>query len=615
MIKSKYLKTLLFSLPGAYLALWLSRIALEIVNNSQYYYGLIFCFISLFIGYAAGLLVSKRHKNLSWESLTLLGISSFCINEINLLAKMAILGFVGGLIFYGIIKEYRKFFVGGFIIGGVSSFLLGGDLFVSYSKAELFIGGIVFLYSLRDMKKVKFKWVLIILNLLLFGFFVTNFLQNYTNEKNAGNSNILISNTALGKVRTVIGDNQNIQVYDHRNNLIDYRDNYLHNNNLVLPLLLQRNAKNLHLLYIGYAPSLMPIEIFNSPLVEKLDVLYWGGVDINNKKPKLNHRFPGTEILRAYFNQNKRYDIIIIENLPRDDYIAQRIFLRYSKKLLKDSKGIIAFPEYLMRTYDGRYVKPYRDNTLVFLTNAITEENGNLLKERYLNLLNSYQSNTPEVDALLDEVIPEQFVIPEEIRATEVSAQNTINLELNSKVIKLTLLCVLIAYLIFRIFCSRHKDNNYLFYGFENGYAMLVISLSVIVMIAEYRLVYWFFAPALLSLLGLLMISYRSKIFEFCCNLSLTWVFAYLLIPELILTLQPFVFLLPFWVLSLMTAGNTIKDIGNRTNIIDANIPRYCTLLGVFVGLLLMILCRENAIFPYLIYGAMLFRVMYLLKI
>ena len=614
MIQSKYLKTLLFSLPGAYLAIWLSRIALGIVNNSQYYYGLIFCFIALFTGYATGLLLVKRHKNISWEGLTLLGISCFFIEEINLLVKMLILGFIGGVIFYDITKDYRKFFIGGFVFGGVAAFLLGGDLFITYSWTEIFIGLIIVLYSLTRLEKSKHIFALAT-NILLFGFFTLNVLNDYSQSKIPQNKNVLISNTTLGKVRVSIERNDEIKVYDHRNNLISYHENYFNNGNMVLPVLLQRNSKDLQVLYVGYAPSIMPIEIFNSPLVKKVDVLYWGGLDIVNSQKKLHHHFPGTEILLKYLNKNNRYDVIFVENLPQDDYIAQRIFLRYAKKLLRDNQGIIVFPEYLVRPYDGRYVKPYPQNKLVFPTNATTEENGENLKNRYLHILNAQQNDQQGIDALLDEVIPEQFVIPEEIRTTELSEKNPIKININPELLKVIFIVALIIYLIFRMFCSRYRDNSYLFYGFENGFSLLIISLSVLSLISEYRLVYRFFTPALLSLLGFLMISYKSKVFEFICTFAWAWVFAYMLIPELILTLQPFVFLLPFWVMALMTAGNTIKEIGNRMQTMDANIPRYCTLLGVLVGLILMLLCRNQYVFVYLIYGAMLFRGMYLLKI
>lgn len=597
------------------MAIWMSRIALGIVNNSQYYYGLIFCFIMLFTGYAAGLFLAKRHEGMPWESLTLLGVSSFFLNSINLPAKMLILGLVGGLIFYCIVKEYRKYFIGGFIFGGVASFLLGGELFVNYSKMEIFIGLIVFIYSLCRLKEVKFKFLIIILNTILFGFFASTLIQNCNDLKIEKDTHELISNTTLGKVRVKFNENKEVSVFDHRNNLIDYRANYFHNNSLILPVLLQRNAKDLNVLYVGYAPSIMPIGIFTSPLVQKLDVLYWGGLDIGNKQNKLHHRFPGTEILLKYLDENDRYDVIFVEDLPKDDYISQRIFLRYAKKLLKDSQGIIVFPEELIRTYDGRYVKPYADNKLVFLTNAGTEEYGDKLKDRYLNILSLDRANNEELNVLLDEVIPEVFVIPEEIRGGEKVDKWALDLAINPELLKIILIVLIVVYLIVRMFLSRYKDNSYLFYGFENGYSVLIVGLSVIALLAEYRLVYWFFAPALLSLLGFLTISYNSKKFEFVCTLALAWVFAYMLIPELILTLQPFVFLLPFWVLALMAEGNTIKDIGNHTKSMDKNTPRYCTLLGVFVGLILLLLCKNQEVYSYLIYGAMLFRIMYLLKI
>jgi hypothetical protein len=613
-IQSKYLKTLLFALPGAYLAIWLSRIALGIVNNSQYYYGLIFCFIALLTGYATGLLLIKRHKNISWEGLTLLGISCFFIEELNIIIKMLILGFIGGAIFYDITKEYRKFFIGGFITGGVTAFLLGGDLFINYRWTEIFIGLIIVLYSLARLEKRK-HIITVGINIILFGFFTVSILNDYSRNKIPQDKNTLISHTTLGNVRIEFGKDDAIKVYDHRNNLIDYRENYFNNNNMILPVLLQRNAKDLQVLYVGFAPSIMPMEIFNSPLVNKIDILYWGGLDTVNSSKKINHRFPGTEILLKYFNKNSRYDVIFIENLPKDDYISQRIFLRYAKKLLRDNQGIIVFPEYLVRPYDGRYIKPYAKNKLVFPTNATTEEYGEKLKNRYLNLLNIQDNNNSEVNALLDEVIPEKFVIPETIRASELMEKPPINIHIEPKLLKMILIIALVVYLIFRVFCSRYRDNNYLFYGFENGYSLLIVSLGVLVLISEYRLVYCFFTPALISLLGFLMISYKSKVFEFICTLAWAWVFAYMLIPNLILTLQPFAFLLPFWVLALMTAGNTIKEIGKRMQTMDANIPRYCTLSGVLVGLLLMLFCRNQDIFAYLIYGAMLFRVMYLLKI
>ncbi len=604
---------LLFSLPGAYLAIWMSRIALKIVNNSNYYYGLLFCFIALFTGYTAGLFVTKRHKELHWESLVLLAFGSFFISGIDPVSKMLILGFVGGLIFYGIIKNYRKFFIGGFAFGGVASFLLGGELFVSYSRSELFIGLIVFLYFLFRSKGMKYRNFFVLLNVVFFGFFVWNFISAYESER-IGKNGELISNTTLGQVRVVFNSQDDIRVFDHRNNLIDYRENYMRNHSIVLPALLQRNAKDLHVLYIGYAPSLLPVDIYESPLVQQLDVMYWGGVDIL-KKNRLQHRFPGTEILKKRLFTDVRYDVIFVENLPNDDYISQRIFLSHAKKLLKDDQGIIVFPEQLIRTYDGRYVKPYANNKLIFVTNALTEENGENLKDRYLTLMSADRSIGSEVEAMLDEVIPQQFVVSEEIRGGEIFDSNVIKLGINTKLLQIILVSILGIYLLIRVFASRYTDNSYIFYGIENGYSLLIISLSVITLLSEYRLVYCFFAPALMAFLGFLMINYKSKFFEAVCTLALAWVFAYLLIPQFILTLQPFIFLLPFWVLSLMTEGNTIKEIGNRAKTLEPNTPRYCTLLGVFVGLIMMVLCRNQEIFSYLIYAAMLFRVMYLLKI
>lgn len=529
---------------------------------------------------------------------------------------MIILGFTGGLIFNSIDRIYRKYFAGGFVVGGIAAFLLGAELFVNYSASGAAIGVILFGYSISVTKKITHKLSFTILNIILLTLFLYTFSSDYFEQIKLRPYNSALINTTLGKIKVEHSDNDKdgLRIYDHRNNLINFSDNYFSNNNLIFPALLQRNAKDLNVLYIGYSPSMMPLGIYNSPLVSNLDVLYWGGLAPANSNQY--HKFPGAALLeKSFADKEKKYDIIFIENIPNDDYISQRILLRYAKKALKDGSGVVVYPEYLMRTYDGKYIKPFQENNLVFLANSNTEVRREQLKDRYMNLLNLDRNENREVYDMLDEVIPEDFVTPEQQSRKELHGKSTIVLPFSGSVAVIILSGLLVFYLLFRVLASRHNDNQYLFFGFENGYSVIVSSVVVIFMLSEYRLVYWFFAPALITLLGVLTINYRSKIFEAFCTLSMGWVLAYLLIPSFILSLQPFIFLFPFWVFSLMSEGNTIKNIHIRSNFKNPTLPHYYTILGILVGLILLIFAKDNKIYSYLIYLAALFRLMYCLKI
>ena len=630
MIKSLYLRLFFLGIPGLYLALMLSRFSLSMVNAVPYYYGMIIIAMSIFSGILTGYTAYNPFRKFFARNNLLIMLATFAFLNIGHIfnwmdagidAKFEVIYYFTGIYLTGFIcslymqfnvRNERNTMLWAFVIGSILSYFIGIKYF-EQSHLDLFLGIPVFVICLLDQIfispyrtwfKIISVFLLAVINVLIVTIIHLETAADSDNLNNLGYNKI-------------VSQNGRFFIIDHRRNRINnIKDASLANINDLPVFQLQTNKKKNHVLFIGYPGSLTPFFLHRSPFVEKLDLYFWGIIASEKfLKPTV---FPDI-FYRAEWNffnkfKLKKYDMIIIENIPNESESSRRIFLHYARRMLKQPHGIIAYPEKLARKYDGQYIKVNHDSSMVMLMGGESTE------------------NTAELEKRFDKFLKETTQIPEHYRSrhslpkkliSKFDSKNTlashddvkISTVISRNAMNLILWFTVAAYLIFRLFKCRYKNNQNLFFAFEAGFTLSVILFASLMLLSELRLVYPYFTPALFGISVMTMLPLGSKKSSFIFQIALLGLLFYFSSIEFVRTLPP-IYVVPLIMpLSFIAIANTLNKCKVRNKITLADPPQIFFLTGVLVTLLLIICVRNNNLYPTLIYTAIISRFLYYLKI
>ena len=632
MIRSIYLRIFFFGLPGVYFALWLSRFSLSMVNALPYYYGMIMSAVSI----ACGVLISftllpsfenffkKNNIQIILGGLIFLGIGhTFNLMDAGIYAadNFAIIYYFSGLAAIGAIgttyirlteKSERKILLSAFITGSIISYFIGVKYF-EQSSLDMYLGIpvvlIILLYQLCIIKKRSFYSVAISALMVLINIAIMLEMGLLKMPKTIGL-------THLGYAQTAISPDK-IDIYDHKHRIFNNIQEFsLLNANDLLTYLLQTNKAQNNILFIGYPGSLTPFLLYKSPFTKKIDTYFW---DMPIPKGYLHPTISKRIFFQSewdFFNlaEKKEYDLIIIENIPLESVSSCRIFILYCKRLLNNDNGVIVIPDYMVRKNDGQYLKITQSSPLVMIMGAQSTDKTDELKKRFDNFISKNTGIPPENCSISN--IPQELIKTFD-PATSKLVRNDFTMK---KILPRQLMQILLwgglgLYLIFRLFKSRYKNNQNLFFTFEAGFTFSIIIFTSLMLLSELRLVYPFFPPALFGISMMVMIPLKNKKWQILCQVALLSILIYFTSINFIRAF-PIIYVLPV-LLPLAFLGIS-ATLGNcKINNVDNNQPHrnIYFALGILFTLLLLLCAKNNNLYSTLIHIAIITRFFYIFKI
>lgn len=630
MIKSFYLRLFFLGLPGLYLALWLSRFSLSMVNAMPYYYGMIMTAFSLFSGILIGVIIRKPFSNFfKKHGLQFLLLSYIFLNAGHLLdfmdagvnADYEIIYYFSGLCLTGVIfsvcmqheiTQERNTVLCAFVIGSVLSYFIGVKYF-EQSNLDIFLGIPVFiiflLYHIFILRNCKFTETATLILLVLI-----NIALNITVHIKTGDTSDKLTNIGYAELKVT---KNSFYITDHRQRKIsDIKENALKNLPDFVAYQLQTNKSSNRVLFIGYPGSISPLFLYQSPFIDKVDLYFW---DITTPKGMLKQNIFPYNFYLSEWNFFKRlkitqYDLIIIESIPEESRSSQRIFLHYSKRLLKNPHGVIVYPESIASKYDGQYIKINPESNLVMLMGSESTENTAILEERYSKFIDE-KTNIPPGYRTANN-LPNKII--SEFDSSN-SAQSHSDIEIFTayppSFIKFILWAGLGLYLVFRLFKCRYNNNQSKFFAFEAGATFCIIIFSSLMLLSELRLVYPYFPPALFGIACMVMMPVNGKKKSFVMHCALFLLLTYFMSVNFVRAFPP-IYVIPILLpLSFIATANTLFNCRIKNCNCISNSQNILFFSGVLLTLLLLLCAKNNNLYPSLVYIATISRLLFYLKI
>lgn len=631
MIHSLYLRMFFLGLPGLYLALWLSRFSLSMVNAMPYYYGMLMTAFSLFCGMLLGFTLYPTFKRFIHKNCVLLLLFEFTFllighifnwMDAGITTKWQLIYYFIGLASLGCalslcmqfdMRKERNMLLYSFVIGSVLSFFIGVKYF-EQSQPDLFLGIpvmiiIIAAYTVAN-KKIKFSRIAV--NLLISAINILLIFIMHTKEQPS-----VHYLTDLGYVRMQKNPDNSINVIDHQKKILQNINDIKNINSTdVFAFQLQVNKENLKVLYIGYPGSFTPHAIRRSRLVAQMDTFFW---DVNLPANYLKQTFPHYKFYISewdIFNNFKqtKYDLIVIEHLPYESISSCRVFIHYTKRLLNDPDGVLAFPEHLIRKYDGQYIKMSAKSPLVMIMGANSTEKHTELEERSLKYVKKFMK-IPE-NAVGSQNIPGNMICNFDATDTLNTSQNDkFEGPLSPAIVRILTWVLLGIYMVFRIFKSRFRNNQNSFFAFESGFTFSIITFFSLMLLSELRLVYPFFSPALFGISVILLLPVKNAKFNYFCQFMLLLLLMYMTSINFVRRFPPvhvLPVLLPLSYLALAKTLNYCK-IGIKGN--ENCLQNIFFTIGVLLTVMLLFFAKNNNLYPVLIYIAITTRLLYYFKI
>lgn len=629
MIKSFYLRLFFLGLPGMYLALWLSRFSLSMVNGMPYYYGMIMTAVSIFCGMLTGFIMYKPFSNYFRKNCIVLMLAEFIFlfaghifdwmdagiytkyEIIYYFAGLSIIGFSGSIGSQIAEKRERNVLLGAFLFGSVLSYFIGVQYF-EQSYPDIFLGIPVFLILVIDQfifcreKSVPGKLAVILLGLIAS-------LMAFTTYFKTSHSGVHL--TSLGYTKTVKQKNDT-DIYDHKRRFFEaVKSKSTQNIADMLVYQLQTNQKQMDVLFVGYPGSITPLFSMKSPFVKKTDLYFW---DFFTPKGYLHATVSSSIFYRSQWDmfklfKNRKYDLIVIENMPEESASSRRIFLHYAKKLLKSPHGVIAYPEIIARKYDGSYMKASASSSLVMLNGSESTDNSAILEKRYAGFVSEI-TNIPS-SMFSKQNIPEKMITEfNSETSTAPHADIKIQTIFPPRIMHIALCIFFGIYLIFRLFKCRFKNNQNKFFAFESGFTFSIIIFSCLMLLSELRLVYPYFSPALFGISVLLMMPCGGRKTNFVLQTALLLTLLYLTSANFVRTFQPIYVLFILLPPAFLGTAKTLENC--QTGKYRENTQLQIAFsVGVIFTLLILIFAKNNNLYPTLIYAAIISRLLYYFKI
>ena len=628
MLQSFYLRLFFLAIPGMYLAVWLSRFTLSMVNSMPYYYGMIMTAVSFFSGMLISFILYPQFRKFFNRNLLqiMLGVMIFILSGhvFNLMdaginaryemiyyfAGLSLLGFLCCLCMQLKIKKEKNTILWGFVIGSIISYFIGTKYFEP-SHLDIYLGIPVFvitffnflLYSkYRSWQRICITLLFTAANIILcvkIHFFTSHDFNSLTN---------------LGYCELKIHD-KTVDVIDHKKRIFKDVVNFSSANSADLPVYqLQTNKSSIKVLFAGYPGSLTPLYLYRSPFIEKINMYFW---DLPTPEgfPKASvepYKFYISEwdFLKKF--KKEKYDLIIIENMPEESESSRRIFIHYARQLLKQPHGVIVFPEVLARKYDGQYLKADSASSMVMLMGGESTEKVSELEKRCEKFLaEKLPSNHPHNHSL-----PSKLITDFDSSNSSATFENTqFRALLTPAIWHFIIWAGLGVYLVWRLLKCRYKNNQNGFFAFEAGFTFSVLIFCSLMLLSELRLVYPYFTPALFGISVMVMLPWNNKKAAFIMQTALVGLLLYFTSISFIRALPP-IYLVPiFMPLSFFAIANTLENCRMQFNsgVIDKRYIFFA--VGILLTLLLLICAKNNNLYPPLIYIALLTRVFYYFKI
>lgn len=628
MIQSFYLRLFFLGLPGVYLALWLSRFSLSMVNALPYYYGMIMTAVSFFSGMLISFMLYPHfRKFFNRNALQIMLISTIFLisghiadimdagiyssyRMIYYFAGLSLIGFMCTLCMQFNLKKEKNTLLGGFITGSVLAYFIGVKYF-EQSHLDLYLGipvfvitfmHQIFLSKYRSWQRICFTFVLLVINV-----FICFKIHTYTYK----NFNSL---TNLGYNKLLQHDNT-VDIIDHKQRVYTDIKNHSLANVTDLPVYqLQTNKNKLHVLFVGYPGSVTPLYLYRSPFVDKMDLYFW---DITTPKGFLKSTIYPYHFYLHEWNffkkfKERKYDLIVIENLPEESESSRRIFIHYAKKMLKQPHGVIAFPEVLARKYDGQYAKAHAESSLVMLMGGESTEDISTLEKRCDKFLIEH---VPPITAHTHN-LPAKLITSFDTSNSTASYENNSFIALLSPAIWRFILWVgLGIYFIWRILKCRYKNNQNGFFAFEAGFTFSVVIFSSLMLLSELRLVYPYFTPALFGISTMVMLPLNNKKAAFFMQTALAALLLYYTSINFVRAFPP-IYVVPILLpLSFIAIANTLNNCKMQSKFNTADHRYIYFAIGILFSLLLLLCAKNNNLYPTLIYIALISRFLYYFKI
>ena len=628
MVHSFYLRLFFLSLPGMYLALWLSRFSLSMVNAMPYYYGMIMTAVSFFSGMLISFMLyphfrQKFNRNLLpimlGSMIFILAGHLFNIMDAGINAHYEIFYYFAGLSLLGFlcclcmqlkIKKEKNAVLGGFITGSIISYFIGIKYF-EQSHLDIYLGIPVFaitflnfiLYSkYRSWQRIGTAFLLTAVNIIL-----CIRIHIFTSQ----NFNSL---TNLGYCELKIHD-KTVDVIDHKKRIFKDVVTFSTANVTDLPIYqLQTNRSNIKALFVGYPGSLTPLYLYRSPFIEKIDMYFW---DLPTPKGFVKATVAPYNFYISEWNflknfKQKKYDLIVIENMPEESESARRIFIHYARKMLNQPHGVIAFPEVLARKYDGQYLKADNASTLVMLMGGESTEKVSELEKRCEKFLSEkLPANHPHNHSL-----PSKLILNFDSSNSSAAFENTrFSALLTPAIWHFLIWASLGVYLIWRLVKCRYKNNQNGFFAFETGFTFSVLIFCSLMLLSELRLVYPYFTPALFGISVMVMLPWNNKKAAFIMQACLAGLLVYFTSINFVRALPP-IYLIPLLMpFSFIAIANTLNNCKMQSKSSSADKRYIFFSLGVLLTLILLICAKNNNLYPQLVYIALITRFFYYLKI
>ena len=629
MIKSFYLRLFFLGLPGVYLALWLSRFSLSMVNAIPYYYGMIMTAASFFCGMLISYILYpyfRKFFNRSWLQIFLIATAFlasgdfFKITDAGMTAKYELIYYFAGLSLLGFLcclcmqyslKKEKNTLLGGFITGSVIAYFIGVKYF-EQSHLEIYLGipvvSIALLNQLLIFPHRSFKRFAVTLLLAALNIFI--YIKIYNIQRNENT----VSLTNIGYSELKIQKNT-VDIIDHRRNLIrDIKNSSLQNIADLPVYQLQTDKDELRVLFIGYPGSITPVSLFRSPFVKKLDMYFW---DLPTPKGFLKPNIFPYHFYLSEWNflkkfKIKKYDLIVIENIPEESESCQRIFIHYAKRLLKQPHGVIAFPENLGRKYDGQYIKATPESSLIMLMGGESTEDITVLEKRGEKILRKKFGSDKIPPINLTGKIINSF----NTSNSSASYENTVFSALLTPAIwRIILWCGLGLYLVWRLFKCRYRNNQNGFFAFEAGFTFCIVIFSSLMLLSELRLVYPCFTPALFGISVMVMLPLHNKKTAFIMQAALAGLLFYFSSINFIRAFPP-IYIVPVLLpLSFTAIADTLNNCSMQTQKNHPDFRYIFFTVGILLTLLLLLCAKNNNLYPTLIYIALISRILYYFKI
>lgn len=630
MIRSFYLRLFFLGLPGLYLALWLSRFSFSMVNAMPYYYGMLMTALSIFSGMLIGFTCYNPFHEFFRRNYVLLFMSEFIFLAVGHLtgwmdagitAKYEIIYYFAALCSIGFCcslcmqyneKKERRTILAAFLTGSVLSYFIGIKYFED-SQLDIYLGIPVFAILLLNMLTIQKErsWIRIIYGILLSAAGIS--ILTYTHIKDVHSKWNL---SLLGYVK-IEKNNTTINIQDHKKRTFsDVKNHSMMNAADLLAYQLQTGKSKQEVLFIGYPGSITPVLLYQSPFIARLDMYFWDmqvpkGFPRATVSPSMFYRSEW-DFLQKF--KKRKFDLIIIENIPEESTSSRRIFLHYAKRLLKEPYGVIAYPENIARKYDGQYIKINSDSNLVMLMGSESTENSAELEKRYDKFIKE-RTDIPSY-RLNRQNIPVKMI-------TNFDASNSvapynkikINTILSPGVIHLILWCGLGLYLVFRLFKCRYRNNQNNFFAFEAGFTFSIILFSSLMLLSELRLVYPYFSPALFGISVMVMMPCRGRKTGITAQIALIGLLVYMTSINFVRLLPP-IYILPVLLpLCFIAIANTLENckLPEKYQLTDNHYIFFST--GVILTMLLLIFAKDNNLYPAFVYISIISRILYYLKI